>query len=259
MPCAKPLTPWQLLEALKTAVKSSEPKAFACLFHLAVDVEFDKTNWLTRKEQFAEEYPEVVKSGFTSFLEGASRKNTKIDEKNNTMIIANRLAIKYGGGERSGYKVIEIDDLQEPNEFKYSDIHSEREFHAWYLRFQRAIELNQKAAVAKMICYPIIFSWIYANYKVKNRTIHTEQQFLNEYDLIITSHTKQVIRTSKWPNFFKDSEGITLGQGDIHIVSNGPSECVDNVQNGPGLEKMDAQAEAAANAKNESSQPHPRA
>jgi hypothetical protein len=256
MPCAKPLTPWQLLESLKTAVKSNKPEDFACLFNLAVDVEFNKADWLTRKEQFSEVYPEVVKSGFTLFLEGASRKNAKIDESSNTIIIANRLAIKYGGSERFGYRVIKIDDLQKPNEFKYSDIHSELEFHVWYSKFQKAIELDQKAAVARMVCYPIVVTWIDDKFNVKNRTIHTETQFLQEYDQIITSHTKQVIEALHWPNLFNNSDGITLGQGDIQIISNGLSECIESVENGPGMEKMDAQAQAAAKAKHDSLPPY---
>lgn len=256
MPCAKPLTPWVLLESLKTAVRSNKPEAFACLFNLAVNVEFDKTTWLTRIREFDEVYPEVAKSGFVSFLESASRENTIIDEKNNTMTIANRLAIKYGGGDHSGYKVIEIDDLLEPNEFKYSDIHSEREFHAWYLKFQRAIELDQKAVVAGMGCYPLVVSSIDANFGVRNHMVHTERQFVQQYDQIITAHTKKVVLNSHWPNLFNNSNGITLGQGDIQIVSNGPSECIESVENGPGMEKMDAQAEAAANTKNGSLPPN---
>lgn len=255
VPCAKPLSEWQLLDALKTEIKNNDPNGFACLFNIGVAVGFNKTNWLVRKKQFSGIYPELMRSGFGEFLESAAQENTTNDRQNNLLIIRKRMAIKYGGSPRLGYKVLEIDDLKEPNDFKYSNIHSEREFHAWYLRFQQAIELKDKVAVAKMACYPLGIATFDVDYNQRNFTVHNERQFVQRYDEIITTHTRQVVLDSHWPNLFNNSDGISLGQGDIWIVSTGSSECIASVTNGPGIEKLDAQAKAAKAEQHKSTSP----
>ena len=103
--CARPLNGWQLLNALQKSIKNRLPDHFACLFHLGVSLEFNRTTWLRRERDFPAVFPELIDSGFATFLESANRNNTKVDEQNGAILIRGRMLIKYGNGVEGGVEM----------------------------------------------------------------------------------------------------------------------------------------------------------
>ncbi|WP_312117183.1 hypothetical protein [Brevibacillus reuszeri] len=104
------------------------------------------------------------------------------------------------------------EEEQKPNRYEVAGITDPGAFETFFAKLQAAVEKGDKHLVAKKIKYPLR-----VNKEGKNRFVHDEQQFLTEYDQLLTSKVKQALLQQKVADTFVNAQGVMVGDGEIWL------------------------------------------
>ncbi|MGF7049986.1 hypothetical protein J2T13_004509 [Paenibacillus sp. DS2015] len=102
------------------------------------------------------------------------------------------------------------------NRYEVAGIDYPQEFESFFSKVQKRVADGNKSGVAELVNYPIN-----VNSNGKTAIIKTKQQFINEYDQIMTDQVKKALKNQKVQNTFVNYKGVMVGDGEIWFnVSN---------------------------------------
>ncbi|MGG4494258.1 hypothetical protein [Brevibacillus reuszeri] len=84
--------------------------------------------------------------------------------------------------------------------------------HDVFAQLQAAVKKGDKHLVAKKMKYPLR-----VNKEGQSRFVHDEQQFLTEYDQLLTSKVKQALLQQNVADTFVNAQGVMVGDGEIWL------------------------------------------
>ena len=79
-------------------------------------------------------------------------------------------------------------------------------YKAFFFKFKKAIDANDKIEISDMISYPL---------KTQHRVIKSNSELVNFYDEVFPEALKTLIRNQKYANLFSNSQGFMIGNGEI--------------------------------------------
>lgn len=101
------------------------------------------------------------------------------------------------------------------NEISYTNSgYTDEEVLITYFKIKKFIELEDKEAMADLVMYPIMYDENDKYIKVYNR-----EQFIENYDKIITDDVKKVVSESNYKEIFSSWRGSMLGSGEVWFTS----------------------------------------
>ncbi|MGF9907781.1 hypothetical protein [Brevibacillus porteri] len=98
------------------------------------------------------------------------------------------------------------------NRYEVAGITNAGAFEAFFGKLQEAVKKNDKTEVAKHIRYPLR-----VNKDGKSHFIRDEQQFLEEYDRIMTEKVKEAFLQQKVTDAFVNDQGVMVGNGEMWL------------------------------------------
>ncbi|WP_052676052.1 stalk domain-containing protein [Paenibacillus sp. IHBB 10380] len=102
------------------------------------------------------------------------------------------------------------------NRYEVAGIEYPQEFEAFFSKVQKRVADGDKAGVADLVHYPLN-----VNSNGKTAVIKTKQQFINEYDQIMTDKVQKALKNQEVQNTFVNYQGVMVGDGEIWFnVSN---------------------------------------
>lgn len=98
------------------------------------------------------------------------------------------------------------------NRYEVAGITNPAAFEAFFAKLQDAVKKDDAKEVAKYVRYPLR-----VNKDGKSRFIQDEQQFLEEYDRIITGKVKEALLHQKIADAFVNDQGVMVGNGEMWL------------------------------------------
>ncbi|MFP3392567.1 hypothetical protein [Brevibacillus sp. SIMBA_040] len=101
---------------------------------------------------------------------------------------------------------------QKPNRYEVAGITNPAAFEAFFGQLQQAVKRGDKNKVAKHVKYPLR-----VNKEGASRFVHDEEQFLTEYDQIMTGNVRQALLQQNVTNTFVNAQGVMVGDGELWL------------------------------------------
>ncbi|BAH43125.1 hypothetical protein BBR47_21480 [Brevibacillus brevis NBRC 100599] len=98
------------------------------------------------------------------------------------------------------------------NRYEVAGITNAGAFEAFFEKLQEAVKNSDKTEVAKHVRYPLR-----VNKDGKSQFIRDEQQFLEEYNRIMTEKVKEAFLQQKVTDTFVNDQGVMVGNGEIWL------------------------------------------
>jgi len=81
-------------------------------------------------------------------------------------------------------------------------------YHAFFERFQKAVAVANKSAVADLVLYPITL----VSLNGKDLILHSRKDFIMHYDTIFTPKRVAIVEHQTYATLFARDEGVMIGQ-----------------------------------------------
>ncbi|MDN4091931.1 hypothetical protein P4U99_18585 [Brevibacillus agri] len=104
----------------------------------------------------------------------------------------------------------------EHNRYEVAGITDPVAFEAFFDKLQEAVKAGNKAQVARMVQYPLRI-----NKDGGSRYVQNEQQFLAEYDEIVTPKVKEALLAQNVRETFVNAQGVMVGNGELWLGQSG--------------------------------------
>ena len=114
--------------------------------------------------------------------------------------------------ENIGTKLIEDQKsaVEDTNRYEVAGISDPAEFEQTFTIVQELVSRDDKEKVAEYVLYPLN-----VNHNSVTRVIHTKQEFIKEYDTIMTNEVKQALLHQNVKDTFVNYKGVMVGNGEI--------------------------------------------
>ncbi|KEO83641.1 hypothetical protein [Tumebacillus flagellatus] len=103
-------------------------------------------------------------------------------------------------------------DISAGNPYRDAGIYYPKEFEAFFKKLQQMVQEENHEAVADLLRFPLRVNDSGKNYKNATR-----EEFLNQYDEIMTTRVKTALINQKAEDLFVNDRGVMVGRGEIWI------------------------------------------
>ncbi|TVX93630.1 hypothetical protein [Paenibacillus agilis] len=195
------------LENLQKAIKEDNHNDAANLMSYPLNIiKSGKKITISTKKQFVQKYDRIITSDVKKQVLKQKAKHT-FHNQYGYMIGDGVMWVSEINNQMLAYSINTFD-----NPYEVAGIDDPAAFVQFLSDLKKEVAANNKKAVAGMIDYPLN-----VNKNGKTTKIKTKQQFIKQYNKIMTKEVKQKLLAQKADRVFVNAEGVMIGDGEMWI------------------------------------------